>query len=401
MIHSIRILLFYILPVSLTVSLIIYTRLLQQQKLKDAILLKNFVEIQPESLVATNLTQIESLPEFSSHLEEMRQIISNNTPPQNESWIILGFSTYKYIPAAKIWYKNLAALGYNNHFIVPLDKSTVKIFQKGKDTSFRIKMPTEFPVNEKFLYKSLGRGLWHVRLATIEKYLSQNYNVFITDVDSIWLNYLDLNRLPKHFDAFHSIAGHWPPSVYEKWGFTLCGCVAGYRATENTKKFFKHLARVCWATCDDQQHLNEFYYNMEMKWGNISEIDSKVGLVTQLKKPKILFSQQLNSTYQLPIFPLMVSTFNQKMVSRDQTPEFYQAKCQNIQQKSKLWIISPQCSKNLIEKIWMFRNVSDCFTKQVQNDWLQQPIKHFDIFQKETLPVSFLEKYTSKFLSVL
>ena len=76
--------------------------------------------------------------------------------------------------------------------------------------------------------------------------------MFLSDVDSVWIKFVDLDKLPENFDAFNAIAKTHPKQIYETWGFTLCGGLGGYRASEKMIDFFEKLKLKCQVECDDQ-----------------------------------------------------------------------------------------------------------------------------------------------------
>ena len=189
---------------------------------------------------------IELSRKFSQKIDE-----SINGPSQSlsKNWTIIAFSDKTYIPAAKIWYKQLASLGYKNHKIIALDEEAFEILLS---ENFRVERPIFYFKNE----AKLG-NLWSLRLKTLQKYISNNQNIFISDVDSIWVTYKDLSLLPENIDTFHGIGKTYPDHVYEKWGFVICGCIGAYRANERSREFFEKLVENCKWQCDDQLSVNE------------------------------------------------------------------------------------------------------------------------------------------------
>merc|ERR1711972_962861 len=111
-----------------------------------------------------------------------------------------------------------------------------------------------------------------MRLEKTAELLDQGFNVFVTDIDSIWLKYIPMQQLSREYYVMHTICGTWPPAIYKTWGFVVCAGVAGYRSTEQTRHMVKNLARRCYPACDDQVALNmhTYYHLGHMKW-TISE----------------------------------------------------------------------------------------------------------------------------------
>lgn len=130
-----------------------------------------------------------------------------------------GISDINYLPVAKLWYKRLSHLGYNNHFIMALERSSYNELIKD---SYRCNKIAE-TINDKF------SNIWRLRLQITLMYLKRGKNVFVCDIDTYWNYYFNLDDLSPNFDAFHADATTWPRSVSKKWGFTLCGGIAGYQ----------------------------------------------------------------------------------------------------------------------------------------------------------------------------
>lgn len=297
--------------------------------------------------------------------------IFRNYDKKDEKWMILGFSSESYIPIAKIWYDQLENLGYDNHFIVPTDQKAFDLLKNlsedsgnGKTftKSYRFKMPSKF-VN------SVRSGFWKMRIETIKNLmLTENSNIFISDVDSIWVNYMDLRNLPPLFDNFHAICGDHPKLAYKTWKFVLCGGVGGYRNSNQGKIFMDRLVKRCGENCDDQENLNEFYLRMGMKWDEIPGSLVKLGYVPP--REPIYQKTKTGNTVEKINIPINVMTFNPNLVSRGHNWPYYHEKCSNVKERQNLWIISPDCHKKLKEKYKMFSNLTACFSEPVVDKWL-------------------------------
>lgn len=112
------------------------------------------------------------------------QINRANEGNYHQSWIILWFTDNNYLPD----------VGYENHVIIALDGSSYKYLKvEGK---YRC---------EKGPGKVQGPGIRNVvklRLATVAKYLERGKSVFVSDVDTYWNYYFDLNKFSPQYDVF-------------------------------------------------------------------------------------------------------------------------------------------------------------------------------------------------------
>ena len=238
---------------------------------------------------------------------------SKHITKEKSKWIILGFSDINYVPVAKLWYNRLSSLGYKNHFIMALDLSTYNELIKHSYRCYKI----ADTINGKFA------NIWKLRLEIPLSYLKKGKNVFVSDVDTYWNYYFNLDELSQNFDAFHAYATTWPKSVWEKWGFTLCGGIAGYQANERTIKLLQELLDECLKLqdkCDDQKLLNEKYaFSYDLNWVS-----------------NIAFSE----VYRYRIF-----VFNKTFVARNKI------NCDS-------WISTELSSKKILEKLrqWKFYN---------------------------------------------
>lgn len=219
------------------------------------------VHVLGERKNVTNCTNLETqtLARSSSRVEEVtiNKSMTILEPDKPEEWMIIAFSDKTYLPAAKIWYSQLSSLGYQNHCIIALD-----------DIAHKTLIQDNYRVikSYKFFDKETDRSnkLWLIRLHTLHDLITkQQKNVFISDVDSIWVNYRDLSLLPKEIDAFYGTGKTYPNFFFDKYGFVLCGCIGAYRASSRTEEFFKTALRKCGKHCDDQYLINEVYMN----WG--------------------------------------------------------------------------------------------------------------------------------------
>ena len=112
----------------------------------------------------------------------------------HQSQIILWFTDNNYLPLTKLRFERLSDVGYENHVIIALDDFSYKYLKvEGK---YRC---------EKGTGKVQGPGIRNVvklKLATVAKYLERGKSVFVSDVDTYWNYYFDLNKFSPQYDVF-------------------------------------------------------------------------------------------------------------------------------------------------------------------------------------------------------
>ena len=206
----------------------------------------------------------------------------------SSTWIIVAFSDINYFTVAKLWYDQMTEIGYNIHNIACLDTLTYKRFQQMEYRSFIV-------VETSSVKKLDLTSIWKARIGTIQKFLNKNLNVFISDVDTIWLRYMDLDALMKgsmvakkydlavlperKYDSIHALGTTFPNNVFRNQGFVLCGCFAGYRSNQHTKDLFSLISRKCEKGCDDQETINNvlmdnFKMEYSFAYGSNSSLDT-------------------------------------------------------------------------------------------------------------------------------
>lgn len=291
--------------------------------------------------------------------------IYDNYHPKTNDWMIIGFTSLSYIPAAIVWYEQLTALGYTNHYLIPTDKVTHQYFQNNL-TSYRIDTPYDA--------LEVKSNIWRTRLTTLYKFIKNGKNVFISDVDSIWVNHYDLNLMPPMFDAYHAICTTFPKEVYFVWGFVLCGGVGGYRSNPSTIKFFENMVLKCGRKCDDQRLLNEFYLEMEMSWKHPPGMQNKIGFIPH--RPKNWKTYPKSDQFK-PTVPMLSMTLSNYNVQRGKDWSEFQVKCADAKKRHHLWIISPNCPKTVAAKWKMFQDMAECFEKKVRDTLLRKKISGY------------------------
>ena len=185
-----------------------------------------------------------------------------NSVPQRNEWLILVFTDEGYLSVAKLWYKRLSSLGYQNHHLLAMDIFSYEDLMK---SNYRCEK-----VSNSIADVSEFSKIWKLRFEIPLQYLRTGKNIFILDVDTHWNFYFDLAKLPLQYDSFHSYANYIPTRVIKLWGFELCGCFIGYRANSKTIGLLEILVEQYLQadkSCDDQVVLNEmFAFSYKMKW---------------------------------------------------------------------------------------------------------------------------------------
>ena len=281
----------------------------------------------------TNLQPV--VQESQACNQEVQSSTSKYIGRVTKSWIIIGLCTESYIPVAKIWYHQLTELGYNNHYIVALDEETFNHFT---DLDYRIHKASSYIDNTKN-HQQIVRSIWPIRFKTIYNYLKSGQNILVSDVDSIWVKYQDLNSLPTQFDTFHGKGGTFPPKAHSAWGFVLCGCLGAYHSNENTIKLYKNLLDKCKDDCDDQRSLNYWFMARKVQWKTPPGMNNLIGYT------KAMPNNQVGAISSL--------VFSFQEVQRGKA-----AKAYNCRDKENLpWIVSPNASKNVKSKLDKFREM--------------------------------------------
>ena len=281
----------------------------------------------PWTIFSTTPTTTTPLPNYEQNLA-------------NLPWIILGFSDFSYSKIAKIWYYQLEKLGYTEHRIVPLDEKTEKFFQN-ENSSIKLAKPRELLNNTHTIHQ-----IWTSRIQTINDYLFKGYNVFVTDVDSIWVNYRNLSHLPtSQFSTFHAEGLTFPMDTYKVWNFTVCGGIAGYSPSRAGLRFINILSKAC-TDCDDQRTMNWLYtHRYKMKWYNIPGFKGRVGDSSNSNEDDLKSMKSM--------------VFDKSVVVREKVD------CRK--NKEDLWIVSPGAMKEESKKIFMLKDHTGDFEKIQKN----------------------------------
>lgn len=192
---------------------------------------------------------------------------------ESNPWIILGCTTINYVEITNIWYKQLELLGYNNHFICVLDAESEAYYRRiNQEKAVENLAKREYRFLKYITWDNKAaenrtNDIWRLRYDIVLERLVLGKHVFLTDVDSIWVNHRNLEQvLPASFNTFHAECRRFPPHVFEAWGFVVCGGVAGFRSDPITIDFFIKLLRLCGNKCDDQLLLNDFMMKLNVTW---------------------------------------------------------------------------------------------------------------------------------------
>eukprot|EP00751_Fragilariopsis_kerguelensis_P030754 CAMPEP_0170909076 /NCGR_PEP_ID=MMETSP0735-20130129/2299_1 /TAXON_ID=186038 /ORGANISM="Fragilariopsis kerguelensis, Strain L26-C5" /LENGTH=395 /DNA_ID=CAMNT_0011305549 /DNA_START=189 /DNA_END=1376 /DNA_ORIENTATION=- len=256
------------------------------------------VEIDLPSIIINNNTN-------SSFVEQQPTKPKSTTRKSKSNTKILGFADMNYKDIAFKWYQELTELGYTEHIVVAYDVPTEQYFQHNNmryDTIHDHTNPDDdqqlFQNNHTFptsitidqckntydnrwkreaqqnqIYK---RRLFGSRWNYVLRQLQLGYNVLLTDVDNVFVRYIDLydefennnsnnNAL---YDSYHAYAGTvnaFPRNIYKEVGFTICGGMTFLRASsKGVLEIVKALVErcgcqttlYCHCSCDDQVVLN-------------------------------------------------------------------------------------------------------------------------------------------------
>ena len=166
----------------------------------------------------------------------------------DKNWLIVAFSTFDYLSVAEIWLSQLLALGYGSEMIriYGLDGRSLEVCSGTNSHTFLnttnicqnkiLHKPPPGQLLETNTYQPGDRyyysKIWSIRIHTVNHLIQNNNHVFISDVDTIWTKYKNLDHLFSNpiFDAYHSFGTTFPMLQYKVWGFVLNGGIAAYRS---------------------------------------------------------------------------------------------------------------------------------------------------------------------------
>ncbi len=246
----------------------------------------------------------------------------NNLPSNNQksstTTLIIVFTDISYLSATKKWISRMEGLGYQNVRIYALEKLAFQELKKLNliyevqyhNTEYEIGLKPRNKADILESYKDPERKLrvkrgerykiWRIRLEVTKRILKEeNFSVIISDIDSIWTRFVDLeNDYFNNFDVIHSLGYKMPEWILEKQGFVLCGCFVYYKNTAETLKFIEAYNYACKTTlCDDQILLNELYFKNNVSLQNdfkpAQNTRNSIGIWTSSGKREISMEEYL------------------------------------------------------------------------------------------------------------
>jgi hypothetical protein len=173
---------------------------------------------------------------------------------------IVGFSDQVYVDAAKIWYDKLTFLGYDEHVIVAVDNTS---FLELKEQNYRVEAYfTDVIRGARKL--PWVRNLWYKRILYCMEQIANGTSLLLTDVDNIFQRYVPLKEFQNSgFDVIHAYEVGFPPELFQRYGFVVCGGMTWYTANNRTLKFLHQIEQMCsnggsGNKCNDQKEINKF-----------------------------------------------------------------------------------------------------------------------------------------------
>ena len=247
---------------------------------------------QQDTSTATSKANILKHPSILNRPKRKRNIdvsanatkIILNSNASSTSTIILTFADWEYGNTALKWYQRLEFLGYNEHFIVTIDEQlSLALRRNHSDNVVRwVNMPYT-PCKSKTDKKPIFRlQLFALRWKFIYEQLKLGQHVLLSDADNAFWRFLPMRQLEDdlEFDIFLSYAAGYPERIFDKMGFTICGCLVWLRSNPRVLQFVENLlfmcgecfaaadndnTKFCECACDDQVKMNELLYK-DVKW---------------------------------------------------------------------------------------------------------------------------------------
>lgn len=278
-------------------------------------------------------------------------LLQTITPHLKSSWMVVCFSNIKYIEIVKIWYKQLEALGYTNHFIVAMDTETFDVLS-GKLQSSNVSSTKYRVIKSVRPYNATRQSLhnlWAIRLRTIHQLLSLSVNVFTSDSDTIWKKYVDLDTLPKNYNIFHAYDIGYPKNVFRHFGFVVTGGIGGYIYSAETLELVEHFMQSCSDACDDQTVFNEYYMKSGFLFSGTNETTSLEFDVNKVNRSGVSEDGRFK-----------VLILETDICVRANNPTYCWKKSWD-----NLWLYSPQAEKTGKDKLEMLGKYKECFAEGV------------------------------------
>ena len=310
------------------------------------------------------------------------QVVKSKNSTKN--WKIIGFTDIKYLPVAKIWYQHLNNLGYDNHYLVSLDNQTADYFSRQQTTKTKKLVYRNFASKQEILPVTMNdrgrflKSIWKTRLLTILDLLRhERQPVLLSDVDSIFLRYKNLQNFPSEYDIFAAIATSHPLDVYRLWGTTLGGGIIGFQANERTIKFLEQILNKCPSYCDDQAIFNRILaFDYKIKFYQPPGMLNLVGegeYENNYLKILVFNNQTVTRVSDLPE---MISQCKNSLdaVEFNRTTEKDLAVAPGIlaNLQDVRWIINPMAPKSAMVKVQLYQQFKPCFRRSNQNHYLRR-----------------------------
>jgi hypothetical protein len=211
--------------------------------------------------------------------------------------MIIAACDYAFKDMALAWYEKLTKLGYNTHMILAVDQQAADFFRQHglrhdmllpplrdgeKDAASSNYCYQEHSQN--WMYRRVVFGMrWHYVLGLLEN----GHHVLMTDIDNIFVRHHSLSNMEESaFDVFHTYAMPYPANVYEKLGYTVCGCLTWLRSSPESLNFVKALLNRCQQpgssgmecfACDDQVEVNKLYMGYKRRSSITLEVPDDFG----------------------------------------------------------------------------------------------------------------------------
>ena len=204
-----------------------------------------------------------------------RQFLQSNHITSNGNIKIVAFSDVTYSDLAFSWYDQLTALGYTHHVVLAMDEETLS---KGKQRPGNIRIEPYFTEKESL------RNLWYRRIQYLKEQISNGTSVLLTDVDNIFLRFLDIQQefYNTDFDIIFAHEMKFPVPLWKKYGFVTCAGMIWFKATDNSLAFLNMWENVCLESgtkgtmkCNDQIALNTVLHEQIMMTWEYDQEDIK------------------------------------------------------------------------------------------------------------------------------
>ena len=243
-------------------------------------------------------------------LQKMRSLppsLSDNNHEDRPKIKIVAFSDSTYWDLALDWYNSLAALGYDNHYIIAMDDET---YQAGLSLSSKYKNDTftststasTMRIEPYYTEKESLRSLWYKRIEYLKNQIMNGTSILLTDVDNTFQKYIDIEQYMYHtnYDIIFAHEMKFPEWLYQQYGFITCAGFIWFKAYTTTNnnssgesspslKFLDLWLNSCVGTngvmkCNDQVELNKvLHQKMNITWEYEVE-NQNTGMAAMTKK---------------------------------------------------------------------------------------------------------------------